>query len=313
MTPNELLLWLSARRDGSWQQFKGAVQSLDLAASADEAEDASLAIHQRVRLNLERLGHVEFGAAECEEGWRVVPPSLAICQHGPGNVTAVLCGARTARLMKNIEDAASGLVMERANYPDCPDILRIKASSPEPLMTLTECLKLRFEPDAPSALLSHVPHIDSFSGWRREPLPSAGRDWKAEHFVVEKKVMKWRPVTVAEANAPGAQGLFRFTIYQRPTYFMREGRITVAVPGPVGKYRVALAWKRRFLKYDRAGRTLTIPAIMRPPLLTERALILCSGFPPTFTAGGRRPVLTYRDVPEEIAGMAAEVLRQDFA
>ncbi len=314
MTPNELLLWLSARRSGSWQQFRGAVQSLDLEGSAGEPEEASLAIHQRVRQNLERLGHVEFDAGECEEGWRVVPPSLALCQHGPpGVVTAVLCGARTARLLKNIESSANGLGFESTEYTDCPDIVRIRASAPEPLAVFAESKKLRVEQDSPSALLSHVPHIDSFSGWRREALPSGGKDWKVEHFVIERKVVKWHPVTIDEANAPGAQGLFRFTLYQRPTYFLREGRTTVTVPGAVGKYHVALGWKRRFLKYDRVGRRLTVPAIFRPPLLTERALILCSGFPPSLTAAGKRPLLTYRDVPEEVAGMVAEVLGQDFA
>ena len=79
MTPNELLLWLSARKEGSWPQFRGAVETLDLANTDDEEEkDTSLPLHQRVRFNLERLGHVEFDAAACEDGWRVVPPSLAL-------------------------------------------------------------------------------------------------------------------------------------------------------------------------------------------------------------------------------------------
>ena len=95
MTPNELLLWLSARKAGSWSQFRGAVENLDLAnSSAEGEEDAGLPIHQRVRLNLERLGHIEFGAADSDEGWRVVPPTLALLQYN-GRVTGILCGART--------------------------------------------------------------------------------------------------------------------------------------------------------------------------------------------------------------------------
>ena len=30
MTPNELLLWLSARGQGTWPQFRGAVEALDI-------------------------------------------------------------------------------------------------------------------------------------------------------------------------------------------------------------------------------------------------------------------------------------------
>jgi hypothetical protein len=106
MTPNELLLWLSARKEGSWRQFKAAVETLDLANSAHGTEqNASLPLHLRVHFNLERLGHLEFDAAECEKGWRVVPPALAVSQHD-GHVTGVLCGARTPKLLERIEQAA---------------------------------------------------------------------------------------------------------------------------------------------------------------------------------------------------------------
>src|SRR5260370_40519405 len=108
MTPNELLLWLSARREGSWQQFRGAVQSLDLASNNDETDEASLPLHQRVRFSLERLAHVEFHAAECENGWRGRPPSLAILENERG-ATEGIYRAPTPNLKKKIEDAAAGL------------------------------------------------------------------------------------------------------------------------------------------------------------------------------------------------------------
>ena len=124
--------------------------------------------------------------------------------------------------------------------------------------------------------------------------------------------MRWRAVTVQEANAPDAHGLFRFTRFQSPQYFLREGRETITLPGAIGKYYILFRRQRRVLKYDCKEQSLSVPAIFRPPLLTERALILCSGFPPSLSVVHGRPRLTYRDVPEEIAGMAAEVLRQDL-
>lgn len=311
MTPNELLLWLSARREGSWQQFRAGVQSLDLAGAGGEEEDGPLPLHQRVRLNLERLGHVEFNTEE--DRWRAVPPSLALCQHAD-HVTAVLCGARSPRLLREIEAAPAGLNFERVQFSDSPDVIRMRAPAAEPLAAFAEREKLLPGLDSPSALLSYIPPIDTFSTWRRDTLPSGGRDWKVKQFVIEKKVLKWRPVSLDEANAPGAEGLFCFTLYQRPTYFLREGRMTVKIPGAVGKYRIVAGLKRRFLKYDRRERLLSVPAILQPPLLTERALILCSGFPPALSVTrAKRRILTYRDIPEEVAGMAAEVLKQDFA
>ena len=126
MTPNELLLWLSARKEGSWLQFRAAVETLELAERADEAKKMpQLPLHQRIRFNLERLGHVEFDAAGCEDGWRVVPPVLAISRIC-GKTTGVLCGARTPKLLERIERAASGLTFERVPARDCPDVIRVR-------------------------------------------------------------------------------------------------------------------------------------------------------------------------------------------
>jgi hypothetical protein len=311
MTPNELLLWLSARKQGSWSQFRGAVETLDLAGMADEEEqDTSLPLHQRIRFNLARLGHLEFDAAECEDGWRVVPPTLALSQHDNG-VTGVLCGARTPRLLDRIERAASGLSFERVPHIDCPDIVHMHGASTESLVELARGEGFLCQLDTPTALLSHLPSVDAIQGWRREPLPLAGQ-WDVKQFIIERKVMKWRAITLQEANAPGAQGLFCFTRFQMPRYFMREGRETIKLPGAIGKYRVLSRRRQRVLRYDRRALRLTLPAILRPPLLTERALILCSGFPPSSSVVRSRPTLTYRDIPEEVAGMTAEVLRQDF-
>lgn len=312
MTPNELLLWLSARKEGSWPQFRGAVETLELANTADESEqDMSLPLHQRVRFNLERLGHVEFSAVECEDGWRVVPPALALCQQ-ENMVTGVLCGARTPKLMERVERAAGKLCFERASDTDCPDIIRIRAPESEDLIELAKREGLLCQFDTPTALLSRLPSVDAIRGWRREPLPTAGKDWEVKQFVIQRKVMKWHPITIREANRPDAQGLFCFTRFQMPQYFLREGRETIKVPGAIGKYRVLSRQRRRVLRYDRKERALTLPAIFRPPLLTERALILCSGFPPSLSVVYGRPKLTYRDIPEEVAGMTAEVLRQDL-
>src|ERR1700731_2146081 len=157
MTPNELLFWLSARKEGSWPQFRGAVETLDLANNADESEqDTSLPLHQRVRFNLERLGHVEFGAAECEDGWRVVPPALALCQQ-ENTVSGVLCGARTSKLMERVERSARELSFERAPDTDCPDIIRMQAPESERLIELATGEGLLCQPDAPIALLSRLP------------------------------------------------------------------------------------------------------------------------------------------------------------
>lgn len=312
MTPNELLLWLSARKQGSWPQFRGAVETLDLPDSANEAEaDGTLPVHQRVRFNLERLGHVEFDAAGCEDGWRVVPPTLAIFQRD-GGFTGIFCGARTSKLVERIEEAEEGVSNERSAKPDCPDIIRLHSDDAGRLTEFAGRLGIACQLDCSAALLSRLPPIDALNRWRREALPASGKDWDVKRFSVKGRTMKWEKISVQDANAPGTEGLFCFTRYQVPQYFLREGRETIRLPGAVGKYRVLSRRRRRVLRYDSQARRLKLPAILRPPLLTERGLILCSGFPPSLGVAYGRRTLTYGDIPEEVAGMTAEILGQDF-
>jgi hypothetical protein len=309
MTPNELLLWLSARKEGSWRQFRTAIERLDF---VDEVPyGAPLALHLRVYLNLERLAHVEFSSAGTEKDWRVVPPVLALCRH-KNHVTGILCGARTPMLLKKFEEAANGLPWERNQEADCPDILRVRGADADVLAGTACRAGILCQPDAPASLLSQLPRVGSLAAFRREPLPASGKDWIVQRLVIAKRTGKWETLTLQEVNASGAQGLFRFTRYQKPQYYLREGRETFALPDAVGKFYLLFRRGKRVLKYDRKQCSLTVPAIFRPPLLTERGLILCSGFPPSVSDVRGRPMLTYREIPEEIVGMAAEILRQDL-
>lgn len=312
MTPNELLLWLSCRMTGSWTQFRGAVSALDIDNDAGEDDDGGrLALHLKIKFNLERLGHVEFDASGCENGWRVVPPVLAISNSRDG-ATGILCGARSVPLLRQFKAATESLSFERIPQANCPDVIRIKAPEQNTLVQAASNLGLLVQTDTPIAVLSNLRPIGSVQGWTPCSLPAAGKDWDVRKFVVHKRAMKWLPSSIQDANAEGEDALYCFTRFQRPHYFLREGGITISLPGAIGKFHTLCRLKRRVLRYNRKEEKLSMAAIFRPPLLTERGLILCSGFPPSLSKAQGRPVLTYRDVPEEIAGLAAEVLRQDL-
>jgi hypothetical protein len=83
----------------------------------------------------------------------------------------------------------------------------------------------------------------------------------------------------------------------------------------VGKFLVLRQRRRRrqVLRYDAQDRMLSTPASCRPPFLVERALILCSGLPPSYEdAGPGGGSLHYTEIPQDIAALAAGLLRQEL-
>src|SRR3954453_4269795 len=78
MGVNELLLWLSANRAGSWSGFRSAVDDLVRTDDGGVVASEGLPVYHRLRFQLQQLGHVEFNANGCADGWRVAPPTLAM-------------------------------------------------------------------------------------------------------------------------------------------------------------------------------------------------------------------------------------------
>jgi hypothetical protein len=66
------------------------------------------------------------------------------------------------------------------------------------------------------------------------------------------------------------------------------------------------------LRYDHHTGRLSLPASCRPPFLIERALILCSGSPPSYEGGPGGGNLHYVGIPNAIAMAAAGLLRQEL-
>ncbi len=304
MRANELLLWLSARQEGSWQQFRQAVEELH--SSDEEAgseSDNEFPLHQRLRLNLERLAHVEFFAADCEDGWRVAPPTLAT--HSVSNgVRGVLCGARSPALRERVTRGPERFNGEIVDSLDAPDVIRIVGEDASALADLAAQTGIRFQLDAPLAILLHLPPCDP--PWQRRS-PSEfpqGSEWSIHKLDTAK--LSWRLIDRREAQAAHFS-MLRFLIhFQRPRYFLRWKNNTFEMPRAIALYALLRRYRHDVLRYDPDSAVLRIPAICRPPRLLERALVLCSGLPPVYANGE----LTYTEIPPEVARLAAQLLRQ---
>jgi len=310
---NELLLWLSARREGSLRQYRAAFEELSAnddtqAVEATTSESTKFPEHVRLRLDLGRLAHVEFFARGCEEGWRVAP-STVVARSVGGEWQGLLCGARSDGLLQRAHEAAKSLRLEVSAGLDIPDVVRAWTHDEEGVRQFALAVGAIYESDAPFAMLQALPIVSPPSTSTPEAAFPLGADWTIEEFQVDR--LGWVSCSRQEAESMNTS-LLRFNIYfQRTRHFLRWMGRTYSVHRADGLYTLLRRRRRRVVHYDRSTQALSLPASCWPPLLVERALVLCSGFPPTFDAEDAQ--LTYSAVPEDVAHVAVQLLRQDFA
>lgn len=134
-----------------------------------------------------------------------------------------------------------------------------------------------------------------------------GRDWVVEQF--DPQSLRWKASSREEGLAM-RDGLFHFRLSYQRRHFLRRRRRSYEMDGAAAKYAL-LRWRRRSVfRYVPASKECVIPACCRPPLLVERALILCSGHLHSFEASNA--TLTYRSVSLDVARLAARLLDQEI-
>ena len=310
MNPNDLLLWISAKGSGTWARYRAAVDELQVSEDAngndedlgeDVPDSSGLPIHHRLRLNLERLGHAEFFRADFQNGWRVVPPTVA-CANNEAGTVGILCGARTNRLLDRIKGAAASLRVTTTGQPECPDRVEIIAEEQSQLERIARSTGLFFQPDGARMLLASVPPVDDWQLRTPTELPF-GDDWEVNRFSATR--LGWMSTTAHEARR-ASFGLFRFRMAYQPQYYIRLRGQAYKIPVQVGKYIVLRGRRRHVVAYDAYSQTLSVPVSCRPPLLVDRALTLCSGLIPLVESGR----LVYQNVSKAIALTTSGLLRQ---
>jgi hypothetical protein len=310
---DELILWLSARVQGSWEQFKAAVEELHLAddepggaeAPGEDFRQGGLPLHQELRLMLERLGHAEFLTAGCERGWRIAPPVWAALG-ATESPAAVLCGARTLPLLERIRSAnVEPATLHVEGYTAAPTVYRLTAPSSDALLSAAVATEIALHFDAPRAILCALsPVCRNYEEIAELPL---GRDWIIEQF--DAQSLRWKSSSREEGRT-ARDGLFRFRLPYQRRYFLRKRGRTYEMEGAAAKYAMLRRRRRNVIRYSLASKEWVVPAICRPPLLVERSLILCCGQLPAFEASNA--TLTYRNVNADVARIAARLLDQEI-
>lgn len=306
MSLDHLLLWLSARGAGSWPQFRAAVEELRVQRQPNSEYDAEaeragsdLSVYHEVRFTLQRLGHVEFRPGGAGHAWRVVPASLAFM---PGRgACGLVCGARSVALLERLGETAD---LDVSDVEGMPQRVVVRGESEADLAARAKALGLHIQESAPVAILCAVPGVRETASWATAEVP-ATPGWTVHRF--SPLELRWAAIQQDEVGR-GAAGLFRFVLKHQRFYYLRWRGGMYQVPVQVGKYAV-MGRRQAALSYDAGTKILSVPAVCRPPLLIERALVLCSGILPRFDLTSSR--VEYTDVPRDVMRLAAQLLYQE--
>jgi hypothetical protein len=286
---NELLLWLSATGGGTDAAFRRK------AAELVPSIRSGPAAHSRARWALTSLSHCEFGI-DADRGWRVAPPVLAAGDM-QGEVTAILCGARSSPLVERVRAASAGSIAIEAQI-GAPDRIAIRAASASELIGAAREAGVPIQWNAPLAILAafEAPPLSSFP---ESALPSGG--WTV--WRLSRSRMAWVESSVIEA-ARTRRGLFRFKSEYATRHIYRQDGVTRDAPPSIAKYWL-FGRRQRAMRLDLSRGVVSFPATAKPPGLVDRALAACSGRLPKM-ADGR---LTYADVTAGVAAAVSAALR----
>lgn len=290
-----LLAYLSELGSGSWAKFRAA---LDVVAGDEDDRMPSVRAH-----GLAALGHVEF-AFYGDLRWAACPPVLAWLpsREAPG---AVLCGARTDRLVDRFRERAAelGLAIDTRVQPgtEGPEALLVHTTEREAGEELARLAGLSSQDNAAGLVACCLPSLDGYARLAREvPGPSG-----YEIEVFDAAWLCWSEIPEAAGD-----GLYRYKYY-RPEYRLRTGGRDLKVAREAGIYTVLERERRKILRYDPASCELAVPVTTPLPALHARAATLCSGLLPGFERRDGVPYRLYSGVPGGIALAILKTLEQN--
>lgn len=252
-----------------WMSFRRQGKVADLGANLTGGIGG-----RRLVDDLVTLGHAERIGID---GWHIAPPALAGLPCAAG-AAAVLCGARTPRLLESLDGAAaaSGAQMNSVQHTKTPATIILTAPSPDVLAQAAQMAGLPLQADAGLHVLACTPSIRE---WPRKPFPMVeGRVDFVRRF--SRSRLRWVDSTLVEATV-SAKGFFRIKRdWDWVSLLKSKPAVASQIDDRAG--RMAAAARCRAVSWSREGAVLTLPAQLYPPTLMARGLVLCSGQLPSF-------------------------------
>jgi hypothetical protein len=286
---NQLLYWISAIGQGTWQAFREACRILQLSTSSEARH-----IFRRLRL----LGHVEY--LNNGSHWTICPSCLVkIADHGVSHF--FLAGAQVPALVREILDC-DGVEIETKTNRGGPEsvflTLNLQADAQGIVNTLRQTCTYFRDAGTASAKLADV--LPELNGWYHEVLRPIGV--AAERYWLEK--WNGEKFTASPAPPPSA-GMYRLKNLddrsQEPDHYYYFD------PEPnqwfqsdwyglrfLANYNLGIHAE---LTYEPRLEQLFAPSAHHLPDLYERALVLASGKLPSAVSDG----LVYENINKALA------------
>lgn len=284
--PTLILEFLSARRTGSWEEFKRAVS----AVAPPEFKPSWLS------RELSSLGHVEFSYEE-ESAWAVAPSVLA-CLPESDVSTAILCGARDDRLKSRLMETAKQFdgMIELESPVQTPEVLVLHASSRASLRVIAEAAAIRLEENPAGTLAALLPSVANLASLGKAALiPEFGL---VDFFDTE--LLAWRTWDRRQAHALMVHAL------PRDRYLTIVGDEVFRTDRDTATHWAIAASRKPVHRYNADEQYFAVPQRCRMPALYERALVLCSGRSPAFDPATRE--WRFSNVPTYIASFVSRAL-----
>lgn len=283
---DDLLDALTFAEKGSWSEFYSL---------ATQINDAPWFPIESARM-LSALGHIDLALDPSTlrpESWAISPPTLAFI---PNDDKAILCGARWPELIQRIRDDIEAIDgnLETTRNKLGPETICIQNLDIMELKDVIEStgehlgIQLGLTESAGNKLAHLLPSLNDIA----KVLPATSLSGhRIEIF--DLKSAKWKSSN--DETIPGAYRIttnpWSFAWRSKSDNKLRAGDSRLV------KYLAATEMKRTLLYYDRTRRRLVAPIGAALPGLYERAVVLCSGIPPSTHMN----TLCYESIPYDVA------------
>jgi hypothetical protein len=291
-----LLYWMSNVGEGSWDRFRNVVDEL----ARDDGRDRSQ-LRRSLRIRLSEFGYADFFIGDSSR-WETMTP-LAAGLLGP-DPTALLIGARTPSLLRNVQAAAArhNVRVAKEAWNDSPTVIRL-TGPPDALNACAVAAGIGYAEAYAQRLAGALKPIPLLLERLRRESDCAPINWTARSYSLH--TCEWVDGTLPNSAC-------EFTPrYGRPRYFVsnRRRRLLEVSGRRHAVYAAASAQRIALAIYESGTRRLSVPLTAPLPEAYARVACLCSG--QRATVEQRR--IVYPGVPPEMGALLVTALGQPRA